>query len=168
MIRIRGRVEVGFMAGNTIGRRIGEISSDVAFGTIVDRMPLGQREKVVFYVVGCPADLGNIVTLFAIGGKTGVFVVGVGGGGVILEVAIDTVVSNSFETQGTLRFMAIGTGGGGMGAGQRETVVLMQFGNPVHQPVFGIVAAGAIFPYRTVVHIGMAGDTFRFCIRKDQ
>lgn len=55
--------------------------------------------------------------------------------------------------------MAIRAGRQGVRARERKTVVLMQFGDIVDQPVFHVVAAGAVFPHGTVVHIRVAGNT---------
>lgn len=155
------------MAGNTIRRSIGIIAVGVAFGAIGYVVSFGQGEKIVFNLIGRPVESGNIVAIRAIGGKARILVVGVGGGSEVRSMAIDAFVANPLEAQRRFRLVAIGTGGKGMCAEKRETVILMQLGNIIHQPVFGVVASGTIFTDCAVVHIGMAGYTLRFCIRKD-
>lgn len=54
--------------------------------------------------------------------------------------------------------MAIRAGRQGVRARERKTVVLVQFGDVVDQPVFHVVAAGTVFPHGTVVHIRVAGN----------
>ena len=140
----------------------------MAFGAIHNFVSFCQGKEVVFNLICCPVEAGDVVAFCAIGGKTGVFVVGVSGGGKIREVAIDTIISDPLEAQGGFRFMAVGTSGRGMCANERESVILMQLGNIVHQPIFRIVAAGAVISDRSVVHIGVAGNTSGFGVRKNQ
>ena len=44
-----------------------------------------------------------------------------------------------------------------VGTNQRETIFFMYFGQVVHQPGFGAMAANTVVTYRLAVHIGMAG-----------
>lgn len=131
-------------------------------------MSFGQREKVVFYLIGRPVETGNVVAFCTIGGKTGCFVVGVGGGRKIGLVTIDTVIAHPVELQARFRFMAVGTSGRGMCANERETVVVVEFGNIIHQPVLRTVAPGTVIPDGSVVDIRVAGNTGSIGIREDQ
>ena len=93
--------------------------------------------------------------------------VGAGGGCKIGEVAIDTIISNPVKSHRGFGFMAIGTGSQGVRADEGKSVVLVQFGNIVYQPVLRIMAPGAVFPDGSVVHIGVAGNTIGAGIRKN-
>ena len=53
-------------------------------------------------------------------------------------------------------------------AGQRKSIFLVQCGDVIDQPVGAAVATGAVRPHRLLVHIGVAGNTIRTGLRKDQ
>ena len=42
---------------------------------------------------------------------------------------------------------------------QRKSILFVQFGNVVHQPVIGTVATGAVVPQSILVHVCMTGIT---------
>ena len=138
----------------------------MAFGAICNFMPLGQGEEIMSYLIGCPVETGGVMAIRALGGKTDFLVAGAGSGSIIGEVAVDTIIPYPVEAQGGFRFMAIHTRGKGMGAQQGEAVVMVQFGNIVYQPAFRIVAAGTVVSNRSVVHVGVAGNTAGFSFRK--
>lgn len=94
--------------------------------------------------------------------------VGAGGGHIVVPVAIDAFIAQTVEAQRRFGRVAIGAGGQGMRAEEGETVVLVQFRNIVHQPVQRVVAAGAIRPHGSVVHVGMAGDAIGLRLGKNQ
>lgn len=107
---------------------------------------------------GHPVGVGG-VAFDTILRKIGALVVRIYGSFIVIFMAIDTIISDPVEAQSGFRFMTVGAGSRGMRAHQRESIVLVQFGNIVHQPVIRIVAAGAVVSDRSVVHIGMAGNT---------
>ena len=97
VIRIYCRFKIVFMTGNTIGWRTRIAAAGMAFGTIRNVVPFGQREKVVIHLIGRPVETGDIMALRTIGGKSGRLVVRVGGRRKIGQVAIDTIISDAVE-----------------------------------------------------------------------
>lgn len=156
------------MTGNTIGRGGGIGSGSMAFRAIGNFMALGQREKIVIDFIGMPIETRHLMAFDTIGGKTGAFVIGVGAGSVIVAVAIDAIVSDAVESQTGFGFVAVGASGQRMSAHQGKTIVLVQCGNVIDQPVLGGMTTGAVGAGRPVVQIGMTGNTFRARFRKDQ
>ena len=155
------------MTGYTIGWRIQIISTGMAFGAICNVVSFGQREKVVIYLVGRPAETVHIMAIRTIGGKTDALVVWAGSGRIIGQVAIDTIISDALKLQTGFRFMTIRTGGNGVRANERKTVVVVQFRNIVHQPVLCIMTPGAVFSDGSVVQIGVTGNAVGIGIRKN-
>lgn len=82
----------------------------------------------------------------------------------IVEVAVDTVVADPVEAELGFGSMAICAGGHSVCTQERKTIVLMQFRNKIHQPVFSIVATGTVHAQRLLVDIRMAGKTIGFCL----
>ena len=140
----------------------------MALGAIGYVMALGQWEKVVIDLVSRPVEAGKVMAIHTVGGKAGGRVIGMGRCHKIVVVATDAIVSDPFKPQRRFGFVAIHTIGLGMGADQREAVVLMQLRNSVHQPVRGGMAPEAIVPDGLLVYIGMAGNTLRAGIGKNQ
>lgn len=161
-------VVIGFMAGNTFRARVRIIPPRMAFGAIGNFMPFGEREKVVVYLTGVPVKACDVVAIYAIGRKSGVFVVRIGRRRVIARMAIDTRIPDPVKLKRRFGLVTIGAVGQGVRAQQGEAVVLVQFGNVVHQPVVGGVAAGAIRPDRSLVHVRMTGNTAGFGIGENK
>ena len=113
------------MTGNTIGWRTRIAAAGMAFGTIRNVVSFSKREKVVIHLIGRPVETGDIMALRTIGGKSGRLVVRVGGRRKIGQVAIDTIISDALKLQTGFRFMTIRTGGDGVRADERKTVVVV-------------------------------------------
>ena len=140
----------------------------MATSAILDFMPLGKREESVVDIIGRPIEAIHPVALLTIDRKSGVMVVGVGGGVEIIQVAIDTVIADPVKLQGRFRYVAIIATQHCMCPQQGKSIFLMQFGNVVHQPVLGRMAPGAVRTNSGAVHIRMAGNTFGACLGKNQ
>ncbi len=101
VVRTGGRPEIHFVTSKTIRWRIHKISTDMAFRAVVNLMAFGQREKQVV----CPAcrpkpiPTSSIMAFNAVGGVTCRLVVGIFCSGIIVEVTINALVSDSVETQ---------------------------------------------------------------------
>jgi hypothetical protein len=72
-------------------------------------MSSGQREKIMVEMAGSPIDGTRIMTLRAVGGKSGNHVVGIFSCCEIAPVAIHTFVSDPVEPKIRFRFMTVGT-----------------------------------------------------------
>ena len=83
-------------------------------------------------------------------------------------MAVDTVVTDAVEPEGRFGNMAFKAGSCCVHAEQWETVVLMELGDVVHEPVLSRVAAGAVVSDGHLVYIGVAGDTGGLSLRKYQ
>lgn len=103
----------------------------------------------------------------AIGGVTRVAVVGIGGGGVIVGVAIDAIVADAVKAQGRLRYVALVAICGGVGAHKGEAIVLVQLRDIVYQPIMRRMTSGAVHAHGLVVDVGMAIYTLGACLGKD-
>ena len=91
-------------------------------------------------IVGGPVRCKEIVAFQAVLRKTGLGMVGVGGLLKIIEVATAAVVAQAVEAQGSFTGMALVATHGYMHTSERETIILVQFGNIVNNPVIGGVA----------------------------
>lgn len=78
----------------------------------------------------------------------------------ILQVTTGAVVSDPVELKRGCRCVAFFTTHALVYACERESILEMQFGDVVDDPVFGSMAAGAVVAHCLLVHIGMAGNTF--------
>jgi len=103
----------------------------------------------------------------AIGGITRIAVVGIGGRGVVIGMAIDAIVADAVKTQGCLRYVALIATCGGVGAYERKSIVLVQLRDIVYQPILRGMAASAIHAHGLVVDVGMAIDALGTCFGKD-
>jgi hypothetical protein len=122
-----GSPEIGFVTGETVGRRIGKTTPGVASGTVIDLMPLGQREKQVTGTTRRPepAIAGHVVTHHAIGRKPGCCVVRHRCRHVVVEMAIDAFISNSVKSQNIVSMMAVDAISGKMLPQQRKSIASM-------------------------------------------
>ncbi len=107
---------IGLVTGKTGIRGIRIAAAGMAPGAILDVMAFGQREKIVGYLVGRPIEAVHIVAIDAVGGKTGLGVIRVGGGSIIGSMAIDAVVADPFKLQRRFGNMTLNAIGSGMGA----------------------------------------------------
>ena len=140
----------------------------MATGAIFDFMSPGKREESVVDIIGRPIEAIHPVALLTIDRKGGVIVVGVGGGVEIIQVAIDAVIADPVKLQGRFRYVAIIATQHCMRPQQGKTILLMQFGDIVHQPVLGRMAPGAVRTNSGAVHVRMAGNTFGARLGKNQ
>lgn len=123
-----GSPEIGFVTRKTVGRRIGKITPGVASGTVIDLMPVGQREKQVAGTARRPepAIAGHVVTHHAVGRKPGCGVVRHRGRRVVVEVAIDALISDSVKSQNIVGMMAVDAICGKMLPQQRKSIAYMK------------------------------------------
>ena len=156
------------VTGKAVGWRCGKVSCRMAIGAIRNSMPFFQWKKVVADAIGSPAKAIHTVTFLAVGRKTRLPVVGVCGCAEIIQVAIHTIIAYAVEIQGRFRNVAFLTTQGCMRPQKRKTIVLMQLGDVVHQPVRRSMATGAVRPNSGAVHIRMAGNALGTGIRKHQ
>ena len=147
------------MAGKTVVWRAGIIACYVAFCAIRNLVALGEREEIMFHLIRPPAGLLQIVAFLTIRRKAGLFVVWIGSGVVIFQVAAGAIISDPFKCQGRGRLVALRTIKGFVYAGQREPIFLVQVGDIVDDPVVGSMATRAIRAHRLLVHIRVAGNT---------
>ena len=159
VVWVGGASKIWLVAGKTVGRCIAVITPHVAFSAIRDLVALGQGEKIVLHLVRRPTWIEQVVTLRTIGGKARFFVIRIGGSVEIFQVTINTIVPDPFELQRGGGQVTLGTIQRFVYARERESVALVDIRDIVHHPVGGTVAACAIFAYRLLVHIGVAGDT---------
>lgn len=140
----------------------------MAGGAIIYGVAFLQREEAVVHGVGGPTGCFGIVALEAICRKAGIAMVGVGGIVEIIEVAGSTVVADAVETQARLGGVALGTTHGCMHADEGKTLLLVQPGDVVHEPIVGGVATGAITADGVLVDVSMATDARALSLRKYQ
>ena len=156
VVGIQGGLEIGGMTRDAIRRRILVGSVGVALGAIRDGMTQGQGEEAVVHLVRIPVDLVNVMAIRTIGGEVVLDVVGAGGGLEVLQVAVDTVVAQAIEAQAGLRLVTVETAHGGMCAHQGKTIIEVDLGHIIHQPVVGRVTTGTILANGLLVDVHMA------------
>jgi len=108
------------------------------------------------------------VTFLTIGRKAGLFVIWIGRSVEIFQVTAGAIISNALKCERRRRLVALCTIQGFVYAGQRETIVLVQVGDIVYDPVVGSMATCAIRTHRLLVHISVAGNTVRIGFRKNK
>ncbi len=116
MVRIQCRLKIGIVASDTVRRGILICPVGVALCTICNGVTQSQWKKAVIHLVGIPVDLVDIMTFRAVGGEVVLDVVRTGGGLKILEVAVDTIITQPVEPETGFRVVAIGTADGCVGA----------------------------------------------------
>ena len=88
------------MAVETIRRGILKITTCMALGTVINRMPFCQGEKSMAGAAACPKPgAGRVMAFYTVGGEAGRLVVGAGGRLIIVEVAVDTIIAYAVKTQ---------------------------------------------------------------------
>ncbi len=115
----------------------------------------------MFYRLSRPLESIYLVAILTIDRKPGILVVGIGRIRKITAVTIDTCIADSVEFQARFRYVAGIAIGCGMCAQKREPVIGMEFGDVVHQPAVGGMAAPAIIANGIAMYIGMTGNTGR-------
>jgi hypothetical protein len=136
MVGAGGGPEIRLMTSKTIGRGIGKVSSNMTARAIIDQMPTRQWKKQVIGSPGHPFPFGQgqIVASRAIGGIPGSLVIGRSGGLIRTEVTIHALIPNSIKAQKRFRKVAILAIRQLVVPQQRKAVLLVYFGNIVHQP----------------------------------
>lgn len=99
VIGVLGRLKIGLVTGETIGRSILVGAIVVALGTIGNGVTQGQRKKTVVYLICIPVDLIDVVALCTVGGEVVFDMVWTGSRLKILQVAIHAVISDAVESQ---------------------------------------------------------------------
>jgi len=128
----------------------------------------GQGEKIVLHFGRSPTGGQQIVAFQTIGRKACLFVVGIRGGIVIIQVTTGTIVPDPLKLQSRHRLVALRTIQRLVHARQRESIVLVQVGDIVYHPVVGSMATRAICAYRLLVHVGVTGNASGIGFGKNQ
>lgn len=157
---------VRLVTGETVGGGTGKRSRGMALGTICNTVPFFQWEEPVIDAFGRPIEAILPVALHTIDRKARSLVIGVGRGIVIVQVAIQTFVTDPGELQGRFRQVAIIAGQCRMSTQKREAIVVMQLRYVVHQPILRRMATGTVRPDSSTVHIRMAGNTLGTGLRE--
>jgi hypothetical protein len=131
-------------------------------------MSLLKWKKRVIKPFGRPFKRSDEVALLAVGTVSGILVIWFIGGEIILTVTIDTLNAKRIKTKQRGGIVAIVAIGGNMPSDQWKTTLLVYFGDIFYQPAFCSVASFTFEAYRGFMHILVAGEAFRFCIRKHQ
>ena len=168
VVGLGGALEIVLVAGDAVAGRVRVVAVEVALGAVLDLVSLGQGEEAVVEAAGTPSEATGVMAFGAVLRVPRSLVVGVLGGPEILRVAVEAVVAQPVEAQLGFALVAVEAVCRGVGAQQGETVVLVQLGDIVHQPVGGIVAAGAVLPRGLLMHVGVAGYAFRIGLVEHQ
>lgn len=127
----------------------------VAFKTVGNGVPLGEREELMTEACPCPGESIGEMTFLAIGGKIALCMVGTGGSQVILKMAIVTANPNRLETEQRGTLVAVVAVSGAVRAHQGKPALLMKQSDVGYYPRTWGMAAGAIGAQGVLVHIGM-------------
>ncbi len=114
-----------FMTRYAIRWCIGVVRASMTSGAIRNIVSLGQREKIMIYLVRLPVITVRIMAFRTIGGKAGSQVIGSSGGRKFRTVAIDAIISNALELQSGFRFMAIHTRCKSMCSYKGKTIIMV-------------------------------------------
>ena len=144
------------MAAHAFWGSVRVIARGMALCTILDIMSLGQWEKVMVDAFRIPAKSKWTVAFDAIQRKTGLLMVWVLRGGIVILMTAYTVIANTIKTQICFRSMALYTTQAIVCTHQGKTIGFVQFGNIADQPSLRIMATHAIIAYGLTVYIGMA------------
>ncbi len=125
VIGIQAAFKIRLVAGKAIGWRTRKIPCSMASGAILEFMPFGKGEEIMIEIIGRPVKAIGVMALGAIEGKARVSMVRVGGGVVIIQVAVHTIVADPVELQPRFRNVAFSTTQGGMRPQQREPIILV-------------------------------------------
>jgi hypothetical protein len=127
----------------------------VAFKTVGNGVPLGEREELMTEACPCPGESIGEMAFLAIGGKIALCMVGTRSSQVILKMTIVTANPNRLETEQRGTLVAVVAVGGAVRAQQWETALLMKQSDVGYDPRPWGMAAGAIGAQGILVHIGM-------------
>lgn len=156
MVRVNGAREVLLVAAHAIRRCIAEIPGRMALIAILYGMPLRQREEVMHHVVRVPAVAHGIMALDAIRGIPRTSMIRGLRGHIVVLVAADAIVADPVESQWIAGGMAVRAAQAAMRTSQCESILLMQLGHGVHDPIHRGMASHAIVANGHGMHIGMA------------
>ena len=159
VVRIHRRGIIRHMATGTYRGGICEVACRMATSTILYGMSTCQREEIVVRKIGRPTRAHRIVTVHAILRETGTRMVRVLRSHIVGLVAIDTVVPEPCESERVVGHMTVHAAQIVMRADQRETVLLVQFRDIIHQPGPWCVTSRTIIAYGHRVHVGVASHT---------
>lgn len=168
MRRLSRVLKIGGVAGKAIFRRVRKLRRGVALGTILDFMPLRQREKIVVNFVRLPTRSIRVVAFQTIGRKARVGVVRVCRDLKIFQMAVDTIRSDSVKPKVRFRVVAVGASRRPVQPDERKTILQVDFEYVVNEPVLGRVAAGAVVAEGRLVGVGVAGGAFFVRFFKNQ
>ncbi|MBK9177446.1 MAG: hypothetical protein IPM46_14160 [Flavobacteriales bacterium] len=98
----------------------------------------------------------------AIRGEAGTRVVREPGGVELVVVAVDAIVAHAGERQRIVSDVAVHAAEVAVRADERESVLLMQLRDIIHQPGPRCVAPGAVITDGHRMNIGVAGDAIRW------
>ena len=167
VVGVQGRVKIRFMARKTVGGDGGENPGCMTFDAI-DVVSLFQRKEIVEETLRRPIESIDVVAIDAFPGVARFDMIRGSRGQEILEVTINAFVADAVELQPGFGYMAVVATDLGMGAQQWKAIVLVQFRNVIHQPVFNGMAAGAVGANRHVVQVRVAGNAVGAGLLKNQ
>jgi hypothetical protein len=127
----------------------------MTLGTINNIMSTCQWEEGMIYTFSRPVKSIHAVALNTICRKASGCMVWVGRCIILIQMAIDTVITDPFKSQISLRYMAVITIGDIMCPQKRKSIIVMKLSNICYQPVLGVVTPGTIKTHGLVVHIRM-------------
>lgn len=141
----------------------------MALCAIRNIVPCCEREKAVVYIVSSSPIKGiRAVACRTIGRKSGILMIRVRGCIKVIDMAVDTVISDPVELQGCSGGMTVCTTDGSVCTQKGKPIFLVEFCNIVHEPVGWSVAAGAVVAYGHPVDIRVAIHTLCVGFLKNQ
>lgn len=161
MVRIGGAVVLRHVATGTLRGCVSEVARGMASCAVLDLVTTRKREEVVACELCAPIRAHRIMAFDTIRGETGTHVVRGCRGVVFVHVAVDTIVPHTCEGQRIVGRVTIHTARVAMCTDERETILLVQFGDIIHQPGPRCVTTGAVIANGHGMNIRMAGNAIR-------
>ena len=168
VVRALRSIEIGLVASGTIVRCVRKIAARMASRTVAHFVALREWEKGVVNLVRSPIWRGEVVAFEAVGREACLRVVGVCRCVEICEVAVHAKVAVPTKLHGRFGDVALGATHHAVYAREREAVVEVDLLHVVHQPVVGVVAAGAVVARRLLVDVEVASIAVGLGVFKDQ
>lgn len=96
---IGSRIEVALVATVTVSGNRFKNACGMTGSTIVQRVSFCEREKVVVEAYGTPQKGIHFMALNAVGRQSGLLVIGIGGGFIILAVTINALYTQRLKLE---------------------------------------------------------------------
>ena len=161
MVRVRCAIEIRHVATGTLRGCIREVARGMASCAVLDLVTTRKREEVVACELCAPIRAHRIMALDTIRGETGTHVVRGCRGVVLVDMAVDAIVPHTCKGQRIVGRMTIHTAHVAVRPDERETVLLMQFRNIIHQPGPRRVASCTVIANGHGMNIRVAGNAIR-------